>query len=54
MSIKIGYDKNTIKFLDFYLEDIAELFYKMDMQDALIFLTKYDIENETTYKQYIK
>ena len=54
ISIKIGYDKNTIKFLSYHSKDIANLFYSMDMQDALNFLLKYDIENETIYKQYIK
>ena len=54
VSIKTGYDKNTVKFLDYYSEDIANVFYQMDMQDALNFLIKYDIENETIYKQYIK
>ncbi len=54
ISIKIGYDKNTVKFLSYYAENIADLFYKSDMQDALNFLIKYDIENETIYKQYIK
>ena len=54
VSIKIGYDKNTIKFLDYYSEDIADLFYRMNMQDALNFLLKYDIENEAIYKEYIK
>ena len=54
VSIKIGYDKNTIKFLDYYSENIADLFYRMNMKDALNFLIKYDIENEAIYKQYIK
>ena len=54
VSIKVGYDKNTIKFLDYNSENIADLFYRMDMQDALNFLLKYDIENEIIYKQYIK
>ena len=54
VSIKVGYDKNTIKFLDYYSEDIANLFHQMNMQDALNFLIKYDIENETIYEQYIK
>ena len=42
------------KFLNYYSADIADLFHGMDMQDALNFLLKYDIENETIYKQYIK
>ena len=54
ISIKVGYDKNTIKFLGYHVEDIADLFYRMDMQDALNFLLKYDIENEAVYEKYIK
>jgi len=54
ISIKIGYDKNTMKFLGYHSQDIAHLFYSMGMQDALNFLLKYDIENETVYNQYIK
>ena len=54
ISIKVGYDKNTIKFLGYHVEDIADLFYRMDMQDALNFLLKYDIENEAIYEKYIK
>jgi len=54
ISIKVGYDKNTIKFLGYHIENIADLFYRMDMQDALNFLLKYDIENEAIYEKYIK
>ena len=54
ISIKIGYDKNTIKFLGYHSEDLANLFYRMNMQDALNFLIKYDLENENIYKKYIK
>jgi len=54
ISVKVGYDKNTIKFLGYYAEDIADLFHRMNMQDALNFLLKYDIENEDIYKQYIE
>ena len=54
VSIKVGYDRNTIKFLGFYSNEIGNLFFKMNMQDAISFLIKYDIKNEDIYKQYIK
>ena len=54
VSIKVGYDKNTIKFLKNHSSEIANLFFRLGMQDAISFLIKYDIGNENIYKEYIE
>jgi hypothetical protein len=51
---KIGYDKNTVKFINSDSEEIAKRLYKFKMQDELKFLTSFDSENKNIYTKYIE
>jgi len=51
---KIGYDKNTLKFISYLSDELPELFYKYDMIDALEFLILFDRDNKNKYTKYIK
>jgi len=47
---KIGSDKETLNFLKAYNEIIANLFYLLEMKDALKLLMIYDHDNKTVYQ----
>ena len=49
----LGYDKNTLKFIDSVKEEIAYTFNKLKMSDALQFLSEFDNENKKTYTQFL-
>ena len=49
----LGYDKNTLKFIDSVKEEIAYTFNKLKMGDALQFLSEFDNENKKTYTQFL-
>ena len=51
---RIGYDKNTLKFIDTFKTEIVNLFNMFKLNDGLIFLYNYDDKNKLFYKQYIK
>ena len=51
---KIGYDKNTIKFIDSLSDTLPKLFYKYNMIEAIEFLILFDGDNENKYIKYIE
>ena len=50
----IGYDKNTIKFLDSLSDILPKLFYKYNMIEAIEFLILFDRDNENKYTKYLE
>ena len=50
---KIGYDKNTLKFLNAFHKEITELFFTLNMQEGIIFLYNYDDKNQQYYERYL-
>ena len=50
---RIGYDKNTLKFMDRYKNEIIELFNMIKLNEGINFLYHYDNKNESFYKQYL-
>ena len=51
---ELGYDKNTIKFIDFISENIASTFNDLKMNKALEFLIEFDYENKNNYMKYLE
>ena len=49
---KIGYDKNTLKFIDNNSLDLAKLFYNEKIKGSIDFLILFDEKNVETYKNY--
>ena len=49
---KIGYDKNTLKFIDNNSHDLAKLFYNEKIKGSIDFLILFDEKNVETYKNY--
>ena len=50
---RIGYDKNTLKFIDEYKNKIIELFNMIKLSDGINFLYNYDDKNKELYKKYL-
>ena len=51
---QLGYDKNTIKFVNSISEKIASMFSDLRMDEALEFLIQFDSENKNNYIKYLK
>ena len=51
--LKIGYDKNTLKFIDYLSDELPQLFYKYNMNEAIEFLILFDRDNENKYSKYL-
>ena len=51
---KFGYDKNTLKFINAYHLEIADLLNMLELEDGLLFLLTFDSKNKNTYESYIK
>ena len=50
---KFGYDKNTLKFLNAFHIEIADLFKTFSMEEGLKFLSKFDNNNKQIYLDYL-
>ena len=51
---KFGYDKSTLKFINAFHIEIADLFHLLNMEDGLNFLVNFDSKNKTIYESYMK
>ena len=51
---QLGYDKNTIKFINSISEKIASTFYSLKMNEALEFLIQFDSDNKNNYIKYLE
>lgn len=51
--LKIGYDKNTLKFIDYLSDELPQLFHKYNMNEAIEFLILFDRDNENKYSKYL-
>ena len=51
---RIGYDKNTLKFIDTFKNEIIDLLIMFSLNEDIIFLYNYDDKNKLFYKQHIK
>ena len=51
---KIGYDKNTLKFINGFRTEIVDLFDTLKLEEAIIFLYNYDDKNQSYYEKYLK
>ena len=51
--LKIGYDKNTLKFIDYLADELPQLFHKYNMNEAIEFLILFDRDNENKYSKYL-
>ena len=51
---QLGYDKNTIKFINSISEKIALIFSNLKMDKALEFLIQFDSDNKNNYIKYLK
>jgi len=51
---KIGYDKNTLKFINAFHKQMVELFDILKMQEGIVFLYNFDDENQLYYKEYLE
>ena len=51
---QLGYDKNTMKFIDYISEKIASTFNNLKMDKALEFLIQFDSKNKNNYIKYLK
>ena len=51
---KFGYDKSTLKFINAFHIEIADLLHLLNMKNELEFLIKFDNKNKTIYESYIK
>ena len=51
---KFGYDKNTLKFIDAFNIEIADLFKSFSINEGIEFLIKYDDDNKEVYLDYLK
>ena len=50
---KIGHDKNTLKFIDFFHIKMIDLFTLFNLEDGIIFLYNYDSKNKLIYQKYL-
>ena len=50
---RIGYEKNTLKFIDEYKNEIIELFNMIKLDEGINFLYNYDDKNKELYKKYL-
>ena len=50
---KIGYEKNTLKFLDSKGRKIATLFHNINIERSINFLILFDEKNELIYKEFL-
>ena len=46
-------DRNAFLFLDIYSQEIAQFLGEMEMYDALILLSNYDVDNKAIYNKHI-
>ena len=51
---KIGYDKNTLKFLDAHANEIASILKEANIKNSIDFLILFDEKNKTIYEQYLQ
>ena len=51
---KFGYDKNTLKFINAFHLEIADLFKSLSIKEGLEFLIKFDNNNKQVYLDYLK
>jgi len=51
---KFGYNKNTLKFLNAFHMEIADLFKSLSINEGLEFLIKFDDNNKQVYLDYLK
>ena len=51
---KMGYDKNTIKFIESISDKLPEIFYSYNMNEAIEFLILFNPDNENKYINYLK
>jgi len=49
-----GYEKYTLKFIDIFHIEIADLFKLLSIDEGLDFLIKFDTNNKNTYIEYLK
>ena len=47
-------DRNAFLFLDIYCNEIGETLGTLEMFDALIMLSNYDVDNKLIYSKYLK
>jgi len=50
---KLGYDKNTLKFIDAFHKEIIELFKMFKMNQGVEFLYNFDDKNKSYYKKHL-
>ena len=50
---KLGYDKNTLKFIDAFHKEITELFTIFEIKDGISFLYSFDDKNAEYYDKYL-
>ena len=48
-----GFDKNTLKFLDTFKIEIADLFNLLNIQDGINFLISFDYKNKNIYEKFL-
>ena len=51
---KFGYDKNTLKFINAFHIEIADLFKTLSINEGLEFLIKFNDNNKEVYLEYLK
>ena len=51
---KFGYDKSTLKFINAFHIEIADLLHLLNMKNELNFLIKFDSKNKYVYESYLK
>ena len=51
---KLGYEKNTLQFIDAFRIEIADMFESLSFIEGIEFLIKFDKGNESTYTNYLK
>jgi len=50
---KLGYDKNTLKFIDTFQKEIVELFIMLEINDGVKFLYNFDDKNKSYYEKHL-
>ena len=50
---EFGFDKNTLRFVDSFHIEIADLFKILDVKESIQFLINFDKSNEQTYLKYL-
>ena len=50
---EFGFDKNTLRFIDTFHIEIADLFKILDIKESIQFLINFDKSNEETYLRYL-